>query len=268
MALTPQQLLELFLASVRVDAIADVPDIDVCEPGEADDCAAERAATAPEDFPREDLEQQAASARYKNGKIKRTRYPLVDLRKRRVVIVLHQTGVERASSSTRWPKVTAHRTIKPNATIVRLHPIRTRLVAANRVDRAPFHALSIEVGGNFEGIDGSGRWASPATMGRGRASDWQIRAGRQCVFDLIDEVELLGGRVEAILPHRITGHDERGVPNRQICCGSRVWSEIGEWTADRRGLLVPAPGFALGGLSLPEQWRGRFYNPKLATWRG
>lgn len=267
-ALTPIGLLDLLLRLGTPPELDDTPDVPACEPGEADDCGRERTVEPPADFARLDLEAAAAKATYKSGKRKRDRYPRVDLRRRRIVIVLHQTGVERASSSSRWHLVTAHRTIKPNGTICRLHPIVTRLVAANRVDRPPYHALSIEVGGNFEGIDGSGRWSSPETMGRGRSSDWQIRATRQCVLDLIDEVHVAGGTVEAIIPHRITGRNEHGVPNRQICCGSRVWSEGGEWCADRYGLAVPAPGFALGGLAIPEQWHGRFRNRARETWRG
>lgn len=272
----PAGLLRLLLSSLRSsdaspgwDDADDAVDDDgaaACDPGQ---CALDRISVEPslaiDTRPRPpggyvDLEARAAAAKYADGRVKRTAFPLVDLSRRKVVIVLHQMGVELARSWPSWHRVTCHRGILPDASISRVHPIRTRLIAANRVDRAPWHALSIEIAVNGEGVDGSGRWANPERNGRGRVSDAQIEAGRACVVDLQREVAEAGGEVVGILPHVTTGRDKRGRPNRQICPGSRPWGEIGEWAGAVLGIPIPGPGWALGGLPIPATW----YHPR---WR-
>jgi hypothetical protein len=234
---------------------------DACSDFELAECRAERQRSKYDDVGHVvDLEGKAAAATYKNGAVKRTRYPRVKLATRRVVIVLHQTGVERPSSSKRWHLVTAHRVIAPNGDRMRLHPIDVRLTAANRLDRAPWHAISIEVGGNFEGVDGGDPdWYQPNVLGRGRATDVQLEACFSEVRAIVAEVGGMGGRVEAIAPHRIAGRDAKGRPNRQICPGSRVWSMVGERAGSELGLAIPAPGLALGGLTIPDTWHGPHY---------
>lgn len=217
-----------------------------------------------------DVEDRAKSTTYRNKRRKRDRWPPVDLSARRVVIVLHQTGVQR--SAARWRetmhRVTCHRGIGPDGARYRVHPLNTRLVAANRLDRAPFHAISIEIAGNFEGIDGSGKWWAPDRMGRGRASPAQIAGARQAVRDICREVSQAGGRVEAIAPHRIAGRDANGWPNRTLCPGSRVWSEVGEWASAVLGLGVPGPGVCLGGAPIPREWHGPYrHQGRFTLWR-
>jgi len=208
-----------------------------------------------------DLEARAANVSYGNGKNKRRRYPRVDLRSRRVLIALHQTGVER--SEGRWRKsahrVTCHRGIGPTGLRYHVHPLKVRLVATNRFDRAPFHCIAIEVFGNFEGLDGSGRWYKPERFGYGRASDAQLAATQVEVRNICSEVTMLGGRVEGIVPHIVAGRDRLGRPNRQICPGSRVWSNVGEWAGAELGLAVPGPGYTAGGLEIPAGWHGQHW---------
>jgi len=263
------------LLAARLAALLHPTDVSrMWEPGEAESpddlaaCEAERCATEEviADFEVVDLEGRAAKARYrgkngKPGKLKRTRYPRVSLAKRRVVVSLHQPGVERTEA--RWrqtaDRVTSHRFIGPTGVRYRQHPLETRLVATNRLDRAPWHAIAIEVAGNFERLDGTGTWWNPDRFGRGRATDAQIEATRVEIASLCEEVSELGGEVEAIVPHIIAGRDRNGRPNRQACCGSRVWSEAGEWAGAVLGLSVPAPGFALGGLPVPDAWHGPYW---------
>jgi len=205
------------------------------------------------------LEDRAAVVRYgRNGKNKRTRYAPADLSKRRVVIALHQPGVERTEARWRQTahRVTAQRFIGPTGVRYMLHPLTTQLIATNRFNRSPWHCINFEVAGNFEGVDGSGRWWNPERMGKGRASEAQLAATRAEIRSVIDEVRMLGGEVEAIVPHIIAGRNSAGRPNRQICPGSRVWSEAGEWAGAELGLKVPAAGFRLGGLPVPESWHG------------
>ena len=205
------------------------------------------------------VEDRAASSRYggPTRRTKRTKYPPVDLKSRDVVIVLHQTGFER--TARRWKetahRVTCHRLVDPTGRAFMVHPITTRLVAANRLDRAPWHAISVEVAGNFEREDGSGKYWKPEKFGRGRASDAQIHGARLEVARIIREVQEAGASVAMIAPHRISGQNAAGKPNRQACPGSRVWLEVGEWCADLFGLATPPEGWECGGAPIPESWR-------------
>lgn len=272
--MTPLELLDLLRPFNRSDDASDDLDessanlVDLACEADPERCAIDRTVERPTVFPVVDLEQRARLATYRDGRPKRTAYAPVKLARRKVVIVLHQTGVERPESSQRWHLVTAHRAIGPTGRRYRLHPITTRLVAANRVDRSPYHALSIEVGGNFERDDGTGTWYMPAQLGRGRASDAQLAATVAECHALAAEVEAAGAKVVAILPHRITGRGRGGKPNRHGCCGSRVWSGAGEIWAATTGTPTPAPGFALGGVPVPDLWRGQYSDRSLARWRG
>lgn len=274
--MTPIELLRYGLALVRgldLDGADDWPDdeapsgvLDLLPPDEhlvpvAErelECAADR--TCEPNPVVADMQARAATATYRSGsykgKRKRTLFPRVDLRRRRVVVVLHQTGFEAPSSSSIWPRVTCHRAILPDATVALVHPIDVRLVAANRLDRAPWHAISIEIGGNFERDDGRGNWHAGDTAGRGRASDGQLQAAFDCIGLLCSEVRSMGGVVEAVLPHRVAGRDKRGRPNRQACPGSRVWSLVGERAGAELGLAVPDERFVIGGSAIPASWHG------------
>ncbi len=227
-------------------------------------CARERLA-ADRDLPTfevVDLEAKAASARYgPDGPVKRTRHAPVDLSGRRVVVGLHQAGVERTEARWRQSahRVTCHRAVGPTGVRYRVHPLATRLTATNRFDRRPWHCIAIEMLGNFERIDGTGSWYKPDRFGYGRASEAQLEAAFFEVKALCDEVAELGGVVEGIVPHIIAGRDRRGRPNRQACPGSRQWAEVGERAGAELGLAVPADGFALGGEPVPSAWHGRYW---------
>lgn len=244
------------------DADDEISAVDACTADDASECARDRQFTQAlpmRTYPVLDLEAKAAAAKYADGRVKRTAHARVKLATRKVVIVLHQVGAERPSSNSRWHLITAHSTIKPDGTRCHLHPLDVRLVEANAFDRPPWHGLGIEVGGNFEGIDGTGNWWAPDKMGRGRASDAQLEATRQEVADLCERVATMGARVIGIAPHRVSGRDAKGRPNRTLCPGSRVWSEVGEWAGAELGLAVPGPAFKLGGTVVPEAWHGRHW---------
>lgn len=257
-----------------LDAMPDW-DPDPPEPGELEECAAGRQCAddlenpfapgePPAVYPVVDLEAEAAKVTYPSGKVKRTRFPRANLANRKVVIALHQMGVERADSSTRWKHVTAHRVIAPAGRRLRLHPLDVRLVCTNRLDRHPWHAIGIEVAGNFEETDGDGRWWKPEIYGRGRAGEAQLEALRQEIRDICLEVRAMGGDVIGIVPHRVAGQS-KGKPNRPLCCGSRVWIEAGEFMAHMLELAVPAPGWTIGGLPIPTEWRPEWRNPNART---
>lgn len=204
-----------------------------------------------------DLQVKAAKVTYPRSKrIKRTRYRPVDLSSRHVVAMVHQTGTVRGPASTqrRAHYTTAHFLIGPEGAVFRLHPLTCRLVGGNAIDRAPYHGIHIEMQGNFEGTDGAGDWHAPDSFGRGRASDVQLlRLGQ--VLDLIaSEVEQANAKLHAVAPHRVTGRDKRGKPNRPICPGSRVWKAAESW-ALAAGVAVPGESWTLGGSPIPAEWR-------------
>lgn len=237
-------------------------------PEDADGCANEALCRIERESPPlaqgpVDLTAAAAKAKYSSGslkgKAKRTAYPPVDLSKRRVVIGLHQMGVELPVRWPSWHRVTGHWVIRTDGVPLHNHPVTVRLMATNRFDRSPWHCVAIEFAGNFEGVDGSGRWYAPDRNGRGRVSQAQIVAGRWTVAKIIEQVREAGGTVEGIVPHLIAGRDSRGRPNRQICPGSRIWGEVGEWSAAEFGLAIPAPGWAVGGLPLTPSWHGPYH---------
>lgn len=193
------------------------------------------------------------------GAVKRTKYAPVDLSKRRILIGLHQTGVNRSEANVRAAKITAHRVIGPTGVRYRVHPITVRLDAINRFNRDPWQTVNIEISGNFERVDGKGNWYKPDILGRGRMSEAQVLACRQEIAAIVDEVEALGFEVEGIVPHCVAGQED-GKPNRHACPGSRAWSECGEWAAQEFGLAVPAPGWSIGGVPIDPDWHGRYFD--------
>lgn len=205
-----------------------------------------------------DLRAEAATAKYRgSGRTKLGRFPP---RKPGQVTALavHQTGVERPITSKRYHLISAHYVIRADGALLILFDRDVRLYSSNALDRAPVHAVNVEIAGNFEGVDGSGRWYKPEKFGRGRATPEQLRTLRWLIDDLI-QCERNFARV---LPHRISGRTKRRgkwVPNRPICPGSRVW-KCAESHALSRGLSVPEDGETFGGLPVPPEWRS-------AAWR-
>jgi hypothetical protein len=246
------------------DAVADEA------PPSLEECEAERVAldACLPSFGVHDLTRLGAGAHYPKGKSrhsgknKRTYRPRVDLKTRRIVAMVHQTGFERSEARTEQTahRITAHTVVSPAGERYRVHPLTTSLVAGNRIDRKPWHGLHIEVCGNFERIDGTGTWWAPDRMGRGRASDAQVAAVRAEIRDWDDQLRRqFGVELYGAAPHVITGQDRRGHPNRQACCGSRLHSECVEWAGAEMGLRVPGPGFALGGAPVDPSWHGEYW---------
>lgn len=202
------------------------------------------------------LRAEAAGATYADGRIKRTAYPPVDLRARKVVAMIHQAGFTWKATNPRHSKITGHGAIRVDAAILDLHPVTTRLVAGNRIDRAPWHGVHLEVVTNAEGLDGSGNWYKPDVFGKGRATDAQIDSARQWLATLQSTLAGQGIELYGVLPHIVTGRDKRGKPNRTIDPGSRLHSEVVEWGGAELGLRVPRDGWALGGAPVPLSWHG------------
>ena len=200
-----------------------------------------------------DMREKAATAKYKNGKLKLTRY-----RRRKPgtckLVTAHQTGVERRDDSTRFYRVSAHYVITRSGWLIINFDHDVRLASSNALDRSPYQAVNIEVSGNFEGLDGSGRWWRPDLVGKGRATPAQLKT--LCwLLDKIAREE----PIEMVAPHRVSGRKwdkkrRKWIPNRQICPGSRVWQCAEGW-AMRNGILVPDGDDTMGGLPIEEAWR-------------
>ena len=176
---------------------------------------------------------------------------------------VHQTGVERKITSKRYHLVSAHYVIRSDGAILHLFDHNVRLASSNALDRAPHHAINIEVAGNFEGVDGSGRWYKPETFGRGRATPEQLRA----LCWLLDKLRREEPQLARVVPHRISGRTKRRgkwVPNRQICPGSRLW-QCAEAHALRVGLRVPEEGETVGGLPIGLDWRSKAWRERQAA---
>jgi len=244
-------------------------------PDELAECAAERGACVE---PRgllsemvrypvvEFFEKAANNARYRSsvpgrlGRLKVSRYPPVDLARRKIILTIHQAGVERSESrwgQTAW-RVSAQRCIGPTGTRYRNFRLNVRLITANRMDRSPYHGIGFEVLGNFEGVAGSGNWYEPERFGYGVLGEVQANALYVELHAVIAELRSIGLEVYMIAPHIIAGVSRSGRPNRQLCCGSAVWA-VAERVAAETQIPIPGPKMKFGGLPLPEDWHSEFH---------
>lgn len=207
-----------------------------------------------------DLQKDAARSDvvYKNGKHKRSRYrPEKKIDKMTIVAVIHQMGVVRRESSTRWRFVTANEVISAMGTAFKLHPLGVRLTASNRFNRSPYLVYNFELAGNFEGVDGEGNWWAPDRFGRSRPTNAQLKTLDRRIRALKMEAEMLGADLHLVAPHRVAGFTFRGgrkVPNRPLCPGSRA-NSAAERFATELGVAVPSDTYSLGGLTIPKSWR-------------
>jgi len=217
-----------------------------------------------------DVTASAASARYRpskarktlglRGRVKRTLYKPVDLRHRRVVLVMHQMGVSRslAQLARRAQLVTAQEVLAPDGTVYVVHPDETRLIAANRFNRDPYHAINFELAGNLSYIEGKNRFYKPDRFGRTvMTPEWETAVSCRLV-DRIEGLRAKGIDPFMLAPHRVAGHDRRGNANREACCASAGWA-ICEQVAAITGVPVPGDEYTIGGLPIPEAWRTKAY---------
>lgn len=217
-----------------------------------------------------DVRADAAGVRYRpskrrralglRGRVKRTVYRPVDLSARRVVLMVHQTGVLRtpAQLARRAHLVTAQEVFGPDGTVFLVHPDEIRLIASNRLDRDPYHSINFEFAGNFEGVAGSGRYFNPEQLGRSTMTAECAAAASARITGKVAELRQLGIEPFMIAPHRIAGRDQWGNPNRQICCGSAAW-KVAETVAARTGVPVPGHDYKIGGLPIPPSWRSEYF---------
>lgn len=199
-----------------------------------------------------DIEDEAARVAYSRGKSKgvekRQRYAPRQVKDCKA-IVLHQTGVKRSPEVTRRRArhYTCHILIGPEGVIYRVHPFRYRLIAAHRFDRRPYHAINIEIDGNFRGTP-TGDWWAGDKMGRSRLPVCQTEAAIAAIDMIVAEVAEAGGRIEYLFAHR------QSSASRQIDPGFEIWRHVAE-VAKRAHGLSDEGGRALGGMPIPPEWK-------------
>lgn len=202
-----------------------------------------------------DMREEASTAKYRhNGKLKISYFRARRLSGVSKCVTWHQTGVERDVDSKRYHLISSHYAIRRDGAVLWLFDHDVRLLTSNSLDRSPLHSIGVEMCGNFEGEDGSGRWWSPDRMGKGRATEAQLKSAEW----LLDRIRTMtadeGGEITHCFPHRVSGRNSKGKPNRPICPGSRIWSHIEDLSL-QRGMSVPGPKEKFGGSTIPLEWR-------------
>lgn len=196
-------------------------------------------------------------------------------------LVWHQTGFAwKTWKQGKWSshhKINAHICIDTNGKILLLHPLWAYLWTANGFNP---ECLSIEIMGNFEGVEGAGNWYKPEKFGYGHPKAIQIKRCRQLTYWLLHPEMGLGdttvpkpllewrvavrrlGRnpLKFVHAHRQSGYSSTTKQaNRLLDPGSKVWSEVGVWAQEEHGLSDGGPGYHLqhaAPIPIPE-WDAR-----------
>lgn len=162
-------------------------------------------------------------------------------------------------------KINAHALFDTDGTILLLHNFKFYLWTANAFNP---DCISIEVMGNFEGVQGSGRWYKGDKFGRARPTREQLIRCRQFTLWLLDPEQ---GPPDEELPKPLLewrqGCREHGNPlkwdnthressgNRQADCGSELWYHVVEWAfASTKLVQGPRKG---KGMAIPSSWRAK-----------
>jgi hypothetical protein len=160
-------------------------------------------------------------------------------------------------------KINAHALFDTDGAILLLHNFFYYLWTANAFNGDCF---SFEVMGNFEGIQGSGRWYKGDKFGRARPKRIQIIRGRQMIKWLLDPEQ---GPADDKLPKPLLewreGCRKHGNPlkwnnthreatdNRGGDCGSEYWYHVGFWGIENNEAMSHGPTRGKG-MKLPDVW--------------
>lgn len=164
-------------------------------------------------------------------------------------ICLHQAGCHLGNRPERWKTVITHFGIPRDGSIILVNHPYTMPWASNYFVR---RSISIEVGGNFRGLEGKG-WT--LWKGGGRRSvlnDGQVEACKKLIGWLLAECP----RIRTLWAHRQTNPNKRGDP------GEAIWRRIALPVIEDYGLDYD-PNYThpqSKGLKIPQQW-----DPERAT---
>lgn len=170
-------------------------------------------------------------------------------------IGLHQTACNLGESPERMLGIGAHIVISHRlARVFLLHDFDRRVVHGNGLNT---QCIGIECDGLYHGVEGrpSTLWDDKSTAAVESATPWsdlQADTCRRVIRWCSQRVAARGGKLHAILPHRVAH------ANRQNDPGERWWKEVGIPMRDELGLTDGGPGFKLedgrGGRAIPEEW--------------
>ena len=169
-------------------------------------------------------------------------------------ITIHQTAVDFGTNPRRLLNVPVHGATLSDGTIVLLHEPTAYMWHAHSFNRRD---IGIEVSCRAAGIEGDGDtlWLPKSLRGVGNpldhvreATDIQLEATRQLIRYYCDEAKKHGQTIEYIHAHRQSSKSRTSDP------GSRIWQACGVWAIDELGLTAGPPGWASGGLPLPDCW--------------
>ena len=152
-----------------------------------------------------DVQDQAASARYKESGILKRR-SFTDWEKI-TGITLHQVGVRKVGRKA-YPKMTAHLGVHHDGTVYVIHPLNTLLWHGHGFNR---DTVAIEVAGLF----GGDTPLPPA----------QANGLRQAIRMIQQEVARQGGRISFIYGHRQSSANRAADPQRAIWQKGAIWAE-------------------------------------------
>jgi len=168
-------------------------------------------------------------------------------------------------------KMNAHILFDVDGMIIIIHNFFYYLWTANAFNP---DCISIEVLGNFEGIQGSGKWYKGDKFGRVRPTREQIIRCRQFTIWMLDPEQ---GPADDKLPKPLLewrlGVREHGNPLKKVNthressgdragdCGSELWYHVGEWTMAKTAMVH---GEKKGkGETLPPEWSAKPPAPPL-----
>ena len=168
-------------------------------------------------------------------------------------------------------RMNAHMLFDSDGTILIIHNFFYYLWTANAFNP---DCISIEVLGNFEGVQGSGRWYQGDKFGRARPTREQIIRCRQFTKWLLDPEQ---GPADDKLPKPLLewreGCRKYGNPlkwanthreatdDRSGDCGSELWYHVGEW-GSAKTTLTHGPNKGKGQ-TLPPEWLAKPPAPPL-----
>lgn len=179
----------------------------------------------------------------------------------------------RLKKYTAHHKMNAHALIDSDGSILLLHNFMYYLWTANAFNP---DCLSIEILGNFEAIQGSGKWYKGDKFGRARPTREQIIRCRQLTIWLYDpeqgpandqlpkpllewrlHVRKYGNPLAWVNTHRESTDD------RSSDCGSEIWYHVIEWAYwFFKGGLTQGPKKGRGE-TIPTVWRAKPPAPPL-----
>jgi hypothetical protein len=170
--------------------------------------------------------------------------------------MLHQTACDMGDDHPRYDNIGAHFTV--------LHLDRPEVLWHHELNRFVVHGhggnnqcVGVENNGYFEGVQGHFKtlWQPPKKSEYRpkamRPTSAQMEAGCMLIEFIDERIKAHGGKLKAILPHRVASSSRESDP------GSELWQGVGVKMRDKLGLTDGGEGFVFpksDGLPIPKEW--------------